>query len=307
MNFASTLLAALAICIQPASQPPTSALPPADPPANPSATADPLAQYNALLAALDPAHPEAYFELAETIADAAQTVDESTLARRLYILAFELDRARPGIKSGSLGASICIGLASLSRLERDRRWLLALAGTLDPRYRPPAWLRSQQDAASAQTAYFAATALGEVRAGNGIQARQLLEDPLVKLLLTQYDRLLSESGQFKLLSSITSEANLWPCRECANQRIVKRTSRAADYKLCPTCGGNPGPKLADGAYLAQLRLESLLLAGIQRSWSAQVTADQGEPLRDPDPAELAPTYSVDPTLTVWREGKWQKP
>ncbi len=306
MNIASCLIPAIALlAFQPGAQPVASPIP--QPPTAPSSPADPLTQYAPALAALDPAHPEAYFELAETIADAAQNIDETTLARRLYILAFELDRSRPGVKAGSLGASVCIALASLSRLEHDRRWLLALAGTLDPRYKPPAWLRSQQDAASAQTAYFAATALGEVRAGNGIQARQLLEDPQVKTLLTQYDRLLSESGQYKLLSSITSEANLWPCRECSNQRIVKRTGRAGDYKLCPTCNGNPGPKLANGAYLAQLRLESLLLAGIQRSWSAQVTADRGEPLRDPDPAELAPTYSVDPTLSVWREGRWQKP
>lgn len=258
------------------------------------------------LALLEPGKPEAYFELAEEVADAAKTAGEYALATRLYVLAFELDRARTGGMPGPMGASACVALASIARREQDKRWLSALAVAVDPRQSQPKWVRQERESADADAAYAAASALGLVRSGEGTQARVLLEDAKVSAMLRRYERLLSEQGGTRYSSSVELEAAKWPCRDCLNQRIVKRTPKAGDYKLCPLCNGNPGPALSDADLLAQWRLESLLLSGIHRSWSAQVATDDGEPLRDPEPEELAPTLGVDATLTRFRDGAWTR-
>jgi hypothetical protein len=66
-------------------------------------------------------------------------------------------------------------------------------------------------------------------------------------------------------------------------------------------------KLTPEQWLAQIRLESLLLSGIHRSWGAQVASDLGEPLRDPDARELPGVLGVDAARTVWRNGAWARP
>lgn len=258
------------------------------------------------LALLDPSKPEAYFDLAEEVADAAKTVDDHALARRLYVLAFELDRVRTGGAPGPMGAAACVGLASIARREQDKRWLVALAVAVDPRQSQPGWVRLERESADADAAYAAASALGLVRSGEGTQARVLLDDAKVASVLRRYERLLSEQGGTRYSSTVELEAAKWPCRDCLNQRIVKRTPKAGDFKLCPLCNGNPGPRLSDADLLAQWRLESLLLSGIHRSWSAQVATDDGEPLRDPEPEELAPTLGVDASLTRFRDGEWTR-
>src|SRR5205823_11779571 len=91
--------------------------------------------------------------------------------------------------------------------------------------------------------------------------------------------------------------------ECQNERVVKR-GNPPEYKLCPNCNGEPGPELSAREYLAQLRFESLILQGAQRSWAAQVTADGGAPLIDPEAGGLAAAFDVDPSLVLWRDGRW---
>ena len=44
--------------------------------------------------------------------------------------------------------------------------------------------------------------------------------------------------------------------------------------------------------------------GIQRSWGATIVIDQGAPLRDPDPDQLASYYRVDAGKPYWRGGAW---
>lgn len=260
----------------------------------------------ARLEALRPDAPEAYFELGEDIADSAAEPATLELARQLLVLAFHLDRVRG---SSRLAAASCLALADLSTLDRDRRWLSSLAVALDRRHARAPWVQRSLDGIASQTGYLASVAVGLVRSGEGIAARKLLEEPSVRQVIQTYERLLSpvaDTGGLKLLDR---EAERWPCPECHNARIVKRLQpgREAQFRLCTNCEGNPGPRLTSVKLASELRFESVMLRGVHRSWSAQVAADQGAPLRDPDPEELARTLGVDPNKTVWRNGMWVDP
>jgi hypothetical protein len=267
----------------------------------------PLDPFRVALEALQPGDPEGYFKLGEEVADAADSPERVRVALELFTLAFVLDDARSGGKRGEFAASCCIALASIVRSESDQRWLTALAVAIDPRRQPPGWLLGQREAASAQTAFLAASALGYARTGDGRQVLLALDVPAVRTLLGTYDRLITDSPYRGTLAAIEGEASRWPCRECSNQRITRKSSRANDYKLCSTCNGRPGMKLSPEQWLAQIRLESLLLTGIHRSWGAQVASDLGEPLRDPDARDLPGVLGVDTSRTVWRGTGWAKP
>lgn len=308
MPWASTIVLISAPLI---SQPPAGTAP--SPAASPATATVPKQSspaedtWSLRLAGLDGRTAAAYFELAEEVADSASTIDDVTLAQRLFVLAFELDRARTGTRGGPLAASCCLGLASLSRREPERRWLVALAGQIDPRHAAPPWLAAEQGSTDARLASLLAMALGLLRAGEGTQAAQIFADPAVKALLARYERLLSDSGLSGLSQQLALEANRWPCPDCGNSRAVKRTGKANDVRLCPTCAGNPGPRITDDQLVAQLRLESLLLSGIHRSWGAQIGSDNGEPLRDPDVNELAPTFNIDPSRSIFVNSAWSAP
>lgn len=255
------------------------------------------------LALLTPDNPEAYFLLAEEVADAADAPDEVSLAKALYVLAFELDR-RPG-HAGTLAASAALGIARIERLDRDRRWLIALAAAIDRRYALPDWTVSAGGTITDEQAYSAATVLGLARAGEGREARKWLEKPGVSDTLKRYERLIGDTGETGALSRLDKYMDAWPCPQCHNERtITVQGEHGPEKRLCPTCHGNPGPALSDEELIAQLRFEAALLNGIQRSWAAQVIVDQSAPLRDPDPSELAATYRVDPDKPYWRNGAW---
>jgi hypothetical protein len=252
---------------------------------------------------LKPEEPGAYFLLAEEVADTADHPAEVALARTLYVLAFDLDR-RPG-RPGTLAASAALGLARVERLDRDRRWLLALAGALDKRYAQPDWNVVASASISEETAHRAATAIGLARSGDGRDSRKLLEDRGVKDVLRKYERAIGSSGETGAISRIEKYSQQWPCPECGNARVLsKPTERGAELRLCGTCKGNPGPRMSEEEFVAQLRFESYLLNGIQRSWAAQTIVDQGAPLRDPDPDDLAESLGVDVTKPYWRDGAW---
>ena len=272
-------------------------------PGDTSSTASFAGAFQAKLEALSPAEPKAYFHLAEEVADVAAEPAGIELARTLYVLAFHLDRG-PG-RTPSLSASAVLGLAHIERLERDRRWLLALASSLDKRYAQPDWNVPASGSVSEETAFRAASAVGLARSGDGRDARKLLEDRGVMEVLRRYERAIGSSGETGALSRIQKYAEQWPCRECGNARVLtKPTEKGPELRLCGTCKGNPGPRMTAEELIAQLRFESYLLNGIQRSWAAQTIVDQGAPLRDPDPADLAEILGVDVSKPYWREGAW---
>jgi hypothetical protein len=288
------MLGAALVCVAllcGAAQPPAA-------PATPAITPDVAAR----LSKLTPDDPNGYFLLAEELADTALEEQDKTLPRTLYVLAFDLDRKRGS--GGALAASCALGLARIERLERDRRWLSALAGGLDPRDALPDW-NVPAGSLSDDLAYKAATVLGLTRAGEGVEAKHLLDQPGVRDVLLRYERAIGTTGETGAMSRLQKYMDAWPCRECHNERVVRRqTDKGVELRLCPVCHGNPGPKLDEEELIGQLRFEAALLNGIQRSWGATIVIDQGAPLRDPDPDQLASYYRVDSTKPYWRAGQW---
>lgn len=266
-----------------------------------------LASWTDPLEALEPDDPEAYFRLAEEMAALGESPGERDRAlletsRRLFVLAFELDR-RSG--DGRLGASACLGLAGLATHARERRWLRALAATLDPRHAQPDWSRVDPSSPAPTTALRAAEAVGQVRSGNGRAAVALLEDPGVLAALSRHDRLLHPMGSRGGLLDLQRQAMLWPCPECRNSRLGRDAQ--GRVSICGTCDGNPGPEMTPSLYAAHLRTEFALLSAEHRTWSSQLATDAGAPLRDPEPDELAAAMRIDPSRTLYRDGRWVRP
>jgi hypothetical protein len=306
MTLVHAIFAVAAMALQPADAPgpPAPSASAGAPQPQPPAPSDVIDKYKAQLEALSSDNPESYYLLGEEVADQAADVQSRRLAQQLFVLAFELARDRP-VAGGraSLQAACGLALADLVKADHDRRWLVALARTLDPRRVPPEWLARQAPTTPDSAAYQVATVLGLVRAGQGGQARQLIERPEVKAALQAYDRLMTNMGMSGGADAIIREADRWPCPECQNERVVKR-GNPPEFRLCPHCSGDPGPALSGRDFLAQLRFESLILQGSQRSWAAQITADSGAPLMDPDDAALAAAFDIDQSLVLWRDGKW---
>jgi predicted RNA-binding Zn-ribbon protein involved in translation (DUF1610 family) len=270
-----------------------------DPPREPAAS-----RFRERLEALQPADPGGYYRLGEEVKDSAASPQEQRLAVELFVLAFALDHARP--EGGDrLAASSCLALADLARVEQDRRWLVALARAMDPRRTPPEWLARPTLPTPDSAAYQVCTAMGYVRSGDGARARQLLARPEVKAGLERRDLLLSRMGVPGGARGILREAERWPCPDCGNERVLRRgRGETAEGRVCPRCGGNPGPALTVEEMVAHLRFESYLLRGEQRSWAAQLAVEGSTPLLDPDPAGVAPTFLVDTRLVYWRNGHW---
>lgn len=261
-------------------------------------------QYAARLTALSADQPEAYFLLAEDIADGAESDPaRRRVATRLFVLAYEVSRQRPDGRE--IAASACLGLASVTGTPRDKQFLTSLARTLDPRQSPPGWVEVPEIATSDSGAYRLAVLLGDVRAGEGLRARRLLDDPDVGSLLERYDTLLSRSGWDLGVYTVRREAGRWPCSECRNERVVRRaTQGVVEYQICPVCSGHLGPQLTSSQLLRQLRFEAWLLQGSQRSWASQMGMDGGLPLVEPDPDRVGLQFGVDSSLILWRNGSW---
>jgi hypothetical protein len=264
--------------------------------------AEPLPGIEARLGALRPDAPMAYFELGEEVASESGSHEERDLARRLYLLAYELDRAQ----DGALGRSVCLALGEIAEDDRERAMLAALARALGDGASPlapsPA-SRERATGADDENAFALATALGHYRAGEYERAAAILARPEIGSMLQRYENLLG--GAALLLREVNSKPS---CRECRNARVVKADlDPQSDWRLCYTCGGDPGPGLDLRGLVSQLRVESMLLSGTRRSWSAQLVADGGEPLREVDPEELANRYAVDASRSVWRDGDWAAP
>jgi hypothetical protein len=255
----------------------------------------------ARLAGLLPEDPEAYFLLGEEIIAEPVGKAEEDLARQLFALAFELDRS-DGSPSW-IAPSSCLALASIARLESDERWLRALANRLDPRYAAPVWRGRGGAEGISEASLRAAEAVGEARAGWGVQASMLLDKPGVREVLGRYGRLMGFSSSTGALWQVEQWSREWPCRECGNERVVFRPNTdPPSYRECYTCRGNPGPTLSREQLVAHLRFESRLLEGISRSWGAQLALDGGAPLREPVAEELAAVMGVSVERPYWRAG-----
>ncbi|MFT3684834.1 MAG: hypothetical protein QM783_07880 [Phycisphaerales bacterium] len=87
---------------------------------------------DARLRALKPSDPQAYFVLAEDLASESADKPSRDLARRLFVLAFELYRARNGAGDGEMARSATLGLASLTAIDAERRWLAAVGDQVAP-------------------------------------------------------------------------------------------------------------------------------------------------------------------------------
>ncbi len=261
-----------------------------------SLAARPVPELEARLTALTPGDAMAYFELGEEVAFDARTADERALARRLYLLAYEMDRA----DAGTLGRSVCLALAEIAATDQDRDLLLALARAFGGEGAPAVAAEAPSRTADDENAFALATALGHYRAGEYDRAAAILGRPEVAALLERHESLLGSASV--LIRDVNSKPS---CRECRNQRVVKADlDPREEWRLCYTCGGDPGPGLDLRGLVAQLRVESILLSGSRRSWSAQVVADGGAPLREVDPEDLASMFGVDASRPVWRAGKW---
>jgi hypothetical protein len=258
------------------------------------------------LESLSPARPIEYFLLGEEVAAEINTDEGRALARRLFVLSYELSRAGVDPNRSEFARSVCLALLDLDLLESDdeRRYVRALAAALSSQTidaPPGVRVASSVDAESRdETAFSLATALGEYRAGRFQEASTLLAQPEVRALLAQHAPTVRNVGV--MLRDVESRPN---CRECRNRRIVRDdVNPDARYRLCRTCGGDPSPALAPIDLISSLRAESLLLGGEEASWSAQIAAGRVEAFVDVDPARLAERLNTPVDRPLWREGGW---
>lgn len=249
-----------------------------------------------------------YFLLGEDVAGESDDRPARDLARHLFVLAYELNqRGDAATRSTTLAPSVCLALASIARRDEERRWLRSLAQSMSEPigYGPtdiPLALANDQTAPS-DVCLDAASVLGLCRGGDARRAESLLEKPGVYELLKQVD--VSRGTPFSIESFIERSRREWQsCPQCRNRRAVPSGGKAGELVVCDTCRGTPGVRLGQLELVYQLRLESALLAGTQRSWAAQIITDAGAPLRDLDASELAATYDVDAEKPYWRAGAW---
>ena len=268
------------------------------------------------LSALEPSEPEGYFLLGEEVAAEAMTGAERALARRLHALAFGL-ASRQDRGDDRLRASAALALADLARTDEDRAWLRAIARSLRPpesgaAAAPGAGGSRAAGSISREAGHDAARALGLLRSGDGREAGRLLARDEVEGLLERYSGLITETGPVGLMHTLRTEARSWPDDTCRDKRyivaqVTRNGEQTREIQLCPVCGGSPGWAPEPEIFRGTLRLESKLLDGVQRSWSAQLAADGGAVLRDPDPENLPASLGYEVARSVWRGGRWVSP
>jgi hypothetical protein len=228
------------------------------------------------LEALSPDNPLAYFELGEEVMDAAIADEDRALARQLFRLAGALD-------PGGLGRSSALALALLEEDPQEKRRLLALAALLDrsgesgggavgqPNW-GPAPLGGGRDVdlggASALSDSFS-----YYRRGLGNRATDALDqNPAAAELLARYGDIIGGEARYR--------------------------ENARRYRT----GESPINDWDD--LITMLRLEAALLAGDERSWSAELLLNGGPPLVEIDPADIAGALRVNPTRALYRNGRW---
>ncbi len=223
------------------------------------------------LESLKPDDALAYFELAEEIADAAGGDDNKrALARQLFGLAGVLDPDR-------YGRSAALALADMTSSEEEKRRLRSLAGLLGDGDIGIWWadeLRGELASIDTGRAIALAEAMGHYRRGEGARALNLLRREGMTDALEIYAQGLS-GGADRILEEVRTH----------------RTGRSI-------------PNFSDGRLATMLHLETALLAGEDRPWSADLTATGGRRLLEIDPSRLDLAFGVDPERPYYRNGRW---
>ncbi len=86
---------------------------------------------------------------------------------------------------------------------------------------------------------------------------------------------------------------------------VLRGGAAGFLDDCRQNRGSRKPLLSDRALMTMLRLEAALLAGHNRSWSAELLLTDGRPLIEVDPDHLSDTFGVGASKPYYHHGRWQ--
>jgi hypothetical protein len=223
------------------------------------------------LRALSPDDPIAAFELAEELAYESQAPQGRDLARRLYQLALQWDEADG---NADLGASVYLALADLSTRADERRWMIAMALSLDPTLARIVTL-PDQERASLETRVNLAAGLELYRLGEYGDAQRRLHAPGVRELLEEYENMIT-GHTAPMLARVQGSPS---CRECRNARVIPDPRDPGESRLCLTCAGDPGPDLPDEELIRFLRLERAILADEPSSWSADLMMTRGDALR----------------------------
>ncbi len=223
--------------------------------------------WSARLETLQPTEPMDYFELAEELADIADSCDQRNLARHLFALAGVLDRDR-------LGRSACLALADLESSRHAKRRLMALAALLDA----GAGGRGLEQLGAAVeydrgAALAVAEAFGHYRRGDGSRAEAALRTGGALELLEAYGHVF-RGGAKRFVE------------DCKLYRSARK------------------PLLTDQDLVRMLRFEAALLAGANRSWSGELLLTDGRPLIEVDPDRLDETLGVDGSRACFRDGEW---
>lgn len=268
---------------------------------------DPKTKFAEALGALSPQRPSEYLELAEDVLDQNDDFASRRLAIELSVIAHRLDVQDGGETVIASGA--CALLASIHGNEAHATWLKSMARSLGNIGDASIQSEGQTFVIDHAMRYRIALLLGQLRSGDGASVRAGLAKSEVVDTMNSMERIFLSLGISADPSEIAREASRWPCPDCGNERLVRRSQAGADppWKICALCGGVPGPKVFRAELLNSLRVESVLLEGTQRSWAAQLAVDFGAPLVDPAPETVAQVFRCDPEKSVFRNGRWEKP
>jgi len=230
--------------------------------------APPARDWDEQLENLHPDRPMEYFELAELVADAADSEPDRALARWLFGRAGVLDKTR-------LGRSACLALADLETDDVARRRLRALADLLDQDGHLAVLDRTMNldDEYNIETVLRLGEALSHYRRGAGARTINILRDETVEALFLDFEFLFPGGlDRFR--------------EDCARLR------------------GRSRPLISPRLLQQQLLLEEALISGDQRRWSADLVVSNAAPLIDVDPRNLERSLGVDASRPIHRNGRW---
>jgi hypothetical protein len=220
------------------------------------------------LEALAPSEPMQYFELAEDIADAAADDRERDLARHLFALSGV-------IAPQMLGRSACLALAEMETDQVRRKRLRAMATMFDPHSPVNAAAADPSTIGNETRDWPAVLDLGEafsaLRLGRGSRAATIIRRHTVTELLDVLDR----------------TAGIDRARLEEEARATRRPSSLIS------------PRVDE-----EMLLELALLAGAERSWSADLVLHGDQPFIEADPNLLVRMLGDNAARPYYRHGHW---
>lgn len=226
------------------------------------------AELSRRLAALAPAEPAAYLELAEDVMDRAPLGGspdaDRALGRHLAALAGAIDVQH-------WGRSAALFLADHSSGDAERARMLALAALLDP----AADVRVEA-AERTESVLSLVRAFSLYARGDGPRAKDALARLGAAALLDRHPEIL-KGGAARFRA------------DCDAMRT----------------GGAPTVSLAQLDALRQLAAAAI--AGAPRSWAESVARYGAVPLAEVDLADPRALFGVDPAECAWVNGRWARP